>query len=161
MQQVCPAGGTGGTLLVVGWISACWRDTVISAAGPGSLLWICDIMDVSDGRGSRAAGCSHCASQPEHDGLLPVTPCWEFLWCGSCSCVQTFCSLFHLCLWPPNWKCGKISRRNLGASLPCCWGCVAHRALASQRWLQLRAELGHSTAVLSFQRCPGGQLQGW
>lgn len=49
MQQVCPAGGTGGTLLVVGWISACWRDTVISAAGPGSLLWICDIMDVSDG----------------------------------------------------------------------------------------------------------------
>lgn len=124
VQQVCPAVGAGGTLLVVGWLSACHRrGTVISAAGTGSLLWICDIMDVSDGGGSgagQAAGCSHCASRSEHDGLMPVTLCWELLWCDSCSCVQTFCSLFHLYLWPSNWEVWKSQPKGLPAVLCLC-----------------------------------------
>lgn len=117
VQQVCPAVGAGGTLLVVGWLSACHRrGTVISAAGTGSLLWICDIMDVSDGGGSgagQAAGCSHCASRSEHDGLMPVTPCWELLWCDSCSCVQTFCSFPPVSL---AIKLGSVEKSAKGAA---------------------------------------------
>lgn len=57
-------------------------------------------------------------------------------------------ALFSTCIFGhQTGKCGKVSQR--GCRLCCV--CVAHQALSLQRWLQLRAELGHISPVLSFK----------